>query len=133
MLLIKLSGTKAMAKILWVFSLYTVNGRYYYLITFVFPSLRLGTRDVRTSSSLCSSAVSHPSSHTVNGKCCCNKGMSLVSQCYLLGFNTVNGRYCCNTFSEKESLAMANLFQYRKRSTHAPIRFIIPMNLVKYW
>jgi len=31
-------------------------------------------------------------------------------------------------------LAMANLmFQYRKQSKHAPIRFIIPTNLDKHW
>ena len=49
----------------------TVNGRYCCLIDFVLPSLRSGTWDVRTSSSLCSSAVSHPSAHTVNGRYCC--------------------------------------------------------------
>ena len=34
----------------------TASGKYYYFITFVFPSLRSGTRDVWSSSSLCSSA-----------------------------------------------------------------------------
>ena len=46
----------------------TVNGEHCYFITFVFPSFQSGTRDVRSSSSLRSSAASHPSSHTVNGK-----------------------------------------------------------------
>ena len=46
----------------------TASGKYCYFITFVFPSFQSGTRDVRASSSLCSSAASHPSSHTVNGK-----------------------------------------------------------------
>ena len=50
----------------------TASGRHYYFITFIFPSLRSGTRVVRTSSSLCSSATSHPSSHTTSSKCCCN-------------------------------------------------------------
>ena len=51
----------------------TASGKYCYFITFVFPSFQSGTRDVRPSSSLCSSAVSHPSSHTASGKHCCNK------------------------------------------------------------
>ena len=42
------------------------------LIAFVLPSLRSGTWDVRTSSSLCSPAVSHPAAHTVSGRYCCN-------------------------------------------------------------
>ena len=50
----------------------TASGKYYYFITFVFPSLRSGTRDVRASSSLRSSAASHPSSHTASGRYCCN-------------------------------------------------------------
>ena len=47
-----------------------------------------------TSSSLCSSAVSHPSAHTASGRYYCNQ---LFVQLYLLAiyFNTVNGRYCC--------------------------------------
>ena len=48
----------------------TASSRYYYLS----PSFYLHfvqVREVRTSSSLCSSAVSHPSAHTVNSKCCC--------------------------------------------------------------
>ena len=53
----------------------TASGKYIHSIIFVFPSLRSGTRDVRTSSSLCSSAASHPSSHTVNSKYCCNCGI----------------------------------------------------------
>ena len=50
----------------------TASGKHCYFITFVFPSLRSGTRDVRTSSSLRSSAASHPSSYTASGKHCCN-------------------------------------------------------------
>ena len=50
----------------------TASGRYCYFITFVFPSLWSGNRDVRTSSSLRSSAASHPSSHTPSGRYCCN-------------------------------------------------------------
>ena len=50
----------------------TASGRYCYFITFVFPSFQSGTRDVQTSSSLCSSAASHPSSHTASGRYCCN-------------------------------------------------------------
>ena len=34
----------------------TASGKHCYFITFVFPSLRSGTRDVQASSSLCSSA-----------------------------------------------------------------------------
>ncbi len=48
----------------------TASGKYCYFITFVFPSLRSGTRDVRASSSLCSSAASHPSSHTASDRYC---------------------------------------------------------------
>ena len=44
----------------------TASGTYFHSI--VFPSLRSGTRDMRTSSSLRSSATSHPSSHTASGK-----------------------------------------------------------------
>ena len=63
------------------------------------------------SSSLCSSAVSHPSAHTVNGKHCCLSTFVLPSlhsnkncynlnsikqvQYYKLSFNTVNGKCCC--------------------------------------
>ena len=74
----------------------TVNGKYYFLITFVLPSLCLGTWDMRTSSSLCSSAVSHPSAHTVNGRCCCNWLLIIYYLIILFCFNTVNGRCCCN-------------------------------------
>ena len=69
----------------------TASGKYYYFITFVFPSFQSGTRDVRASSSLCSSAASHPSSHTASGKHCCNG-------------NDVR-KLDCST----------DLFQYRKR------------------
>ena len=75
-----------------------MNGRCCCLITFVLPSLRSGTWDVRTSSSLCSSAISHPSAHTVNGRYCCNLPClhNYVNLC--LCFNTVNGKHCCNQF-----------------------------------
>ena len=73
---------------------YTVNSKYYSIITFVFSSLWSGTRDVQTSSSLCSSAASHPSSHTVNGKYCCNLLSALYSRLWC--FNTASGRHCCN-------------------------------------
>ena len=71
----------------------TVNGKCYCFITSVFPSLWSGTRDVRASSSLCSSAASHPSSHTANGKYCCNllkPSTKLVT--LVISFNTVNGQ-----------------------------------------
>ena len=79
------------------FSSYIINGKYCCFITFVFSSLWSGTRDGRTTSSLRSSAASHHSSHTVNGKCCCNihvggKSWRKIFYC----FNTVNGKYCCN-------------------------------------
>ena len=48
----------------------TASGKYFHSI--VFPSLRSETRDMRTSSSLRSSATSHPSSHTASARCCCN-------------------------------------------------------------
>ena len=52
----------------------TASGRCCYFITFVFPSFQSGTRDVRASLSLCSSAASHPSSHIASGRYCCNNG-----------------------------------------------------------
>ena len=80
----------------------TVSGKRCYFITFVFPSLRSGTRDVRTSSSLHSSAASHPSSHTASGKHCCNIALNVlfISQ-MKWGFNTASGRHCCNTQRNK--------------------------------
>ena len=74
----------------------TVNGKYYFLINFVLPSLHSGTCNVWASSSLCSSAVSHPSASTVNGKHCCNPLQHLLAQQFMLRFNTVNGKHCCN-------------------------------------
>ena len=91
----------------------TVNGEHCYFITFVFPSFQSGTRDVRSSSSLRSSAASHPSSHTVNGKyysiitfvfpslrsgtrdvwassSLCSSAASHPSS------HTASGKYCCN-------------------------------------
>ena len=46
--------------------IHTISGKHCYFITFIFPSLRSGTRDVRSSSSL---LCWHPSSHTASGKC----------------------------------------------------------------
>ena len=98
----------------------TASGKYIYSILFVFPSLRSGTRDVRTSSSLCSSAgtlrripqalstvttieysisvlqllVSY---NTASGKRCCNKICLKIS--YLqawTSYNTASGKRCCN-------------------------------------
>ena len=71
----------------------TASSKHYYFITFVFPSLRSGTRDVRISSSLRSSAVSHPSSHTTSGRCCCNTSNHQKMLQKLHGFNTVIGKY----------------------------------------
>ena len=91
----------------------TVIGKYFHSILFVFPSFRSGTRDVRSSSSLRSSATSHPSSHTASGKCCyfitfvfpslwsgtrdvrsssslCSSAASHPSS------HTASGRHCCN-------------------------------------
>ena len=94
----------------------TVNGKYCYLITFVFPSLRSGTRDVRASSSLCSSAASHSSSHTINGKYYYNKkAKDKVKAKAENSFNTVNGKYCCNSKAGKPLYYDAKAFQYRKR------------------
>ena len=91
----------------------TASGRYCYFITFVFPSLRSGTRDVRASSSLRSSAASHPSSHTASGRYCCfitfvfpsfqsgtrdvRTSSSLCSSAASHpSSHTSSGRYCCN-------------------------------------
>ena len=75
----------------------TASGRYCYFITFVFPSLRSGTRDVRASSSLRSSAASHPSSHTASGRYCCNHPrLSNKPQNRKCCFNTASGKCCCN-------------------------------------
>ena len=71
----------------------TASSKHYYFITFVFPSLRSGTRDVRISSSLRSSAVSHPSSHTTSGRCCCNTSNHQKMLQKLHGFNTASGRH----------------------------------------
>ena len=98
----------------------TASGRHYYFITFVFPSFQSGTRDVRTSSSLHSSAASHPSSHTANGRHCCNSYQTIQNQrtskvsipqavgtvatkeidahmgLWFVRFNTASGKHCCN-------------------------------------
>ena len=55
-----------------IVSFNTASSKYCYSILFVFPSFQSGTRDVRASSSLRSSAASHPSSHTASGRYCCN-------------------------------------------------------------
>ena len=99
----------------------TASGKYIYSILFVFPSLRSGTRDVRTSSSLCSSAgtlrripqalstvttieysisvlqllVSY---NTASGKRCCNLYWVLLSVSLISGYNTASGKRCCNHF-----------------------------------
>ena len=114
-----------------VTSFNTASGKYCCFITSVFPFLWSGTRDVRASSSLCSSATSHPSSHTVNGRYCylinfvfpslqsgtrdvrtssslCSSAASPPSS------HTVNGRYCCKAGSFTYS-GMKSEFQYRKR------------------
>ena len=74
----------------------TASGRCCCFITFVFPSLRSGTRDVWASSSLCSSAASHPSSHTASGKCCCNPTQETKQSLSFKSFNTASGKCCCN-------------------------------------
>ena len=76
----------------------TASGRCFHSILFVCPSLWSGTRDVRTSSSLRSSAASHPSSHTASGRCCCNCLMEIMEQYLVVSFNTASGRCCCNVY-----------------------------------
>ena len=120
----------------------TASSENYYFITFVFPSFQSGTRDVRTSSSLRSSAASHPSSHTTSGKHCCNlkdieqarrnysptvsipRAVSAVATVLRTfstlsvngGFNTASGRYCCNFNGKTHQFAEdIQPFQYRKR------------------
>ena len=120
----------------------TVNSKYCYFIIFVLPSLCSGTWDVRTSSSLCSSAVSHPLAHTVNGryccnniaffwqvinislsfntasdKCCCNDTLFTADpEGTRERFNTASGRYCCNGKKQYNYLPIkAFKFQYRER------------------
>ena len=76
----------------------TASGRYCCSIRFVFPSLWSWTRDVRSSSSLCSSAASHPSSHTASGRCSYNTLTKRAKQFTKLAscFNTTSGKCCCN-------------------------------------
>ena len=116
----------------------TASGKYIYSILFVFPSLRSGTRDVRTSSSLCSSAgtlrripqalstvttieysisvlqllVSY---NTASGKRCCNLYWVLLSVSLISGYNTASGKRCCNLFEIHLVLKDYLLLQYRKR------------------
>ena len=84
------------SQVLWL-SFNTASGKCCYFITFVFPSLRSGTRDVRTSSSLRSSAASHPSSHTASDKYCCNPQKVWIVGNPVGGFNTASDKYCCNS------------------------------------
>ena len=74
----------------------TASGKYFHSI--VFPSLRSETRDMRASSSLRSSASSHPSSHTASGRCCCNFDEEFYKNYMMMSFNTANGKHCCNRF-----------------------------------
>ena len=118
----------------------TVNGRCYFHITFVLPSLRSGTCNVSASSPLRSSAASHSAAHTVNSRCChnqkyfrndilstssfntvngkrcCNshKAIKLGAK-NTLRFNTVNGRHCCNVHRVFHFRIATSGFQYRKR------------------
>ena len=105
--------TSTQITVVYIGGFNTASGKYYYFITFVFPSLRSGTRDVRALSSLRSPAVSPPSSHTASGRCCyfitfvfpsfqsgtrdvrtssslCSSAASHPSS------HTTSGRYCCN-------------------------------------
>ena len=93
--------------------IHTISGKHCYFITFVFPSLRSGTRDVRSSSSL---LCWHPSSHTASGKCYCNLGYTTIKRLEdRYGFNTASGRCCCNErWSIGHDLHHCE-FQYRKR------------------
>ena len=71
--------TSTQITVVYIGGFNTASDRYYYFITFVFSSLRSGTRDVRASSSLRSSAASHPSSHTASGRYCCSRWYHNVS------------------------------------------------------
>ena len=83
----------------------TASGKRCYFITFVFPSFQSGTRDVRTSSSLRSSAASHPSSHTASDRCCCNFSTKFIMIFqHLIRFNTASGKHCCNKRKNAASL-----------------------------
>ena len=96
-----------------ILSFNTASGKHCYFITFVFPSFQSGTRVVRSSSSLHSSAASHPSSHTASGRYCyfitfvfpsLRSGTKDVRASSSLrssaashpSSHTASGRYCCN-------------------------------------
>ena len=116
----------------------TVNGRYYCQITFVLPSLRSGTWDVRTSSSLCSSAVTHLSAHTVNDKDCCNM---LHASRHLAYSGNVSIPWTVGAVATvylRRPVFMGLIIRfwqtsYRKRSVWAPIWSEMPMSIGKYW
>ena len=110
----------------------TASGKYCYFITFVLPSLRSGTCDVWTSSSLCSSAVSHSAAHTVNGRCCCLITFVLPSlrsgTCNVWASSSLRssaashsaahtaGGRCCYNFAVKTAQnGKKYAFQYRRR------------------
>ena len=116
--------TSTQITVVYIGGFNTASDRYYYFITFVFSSLRSGTRDVRTSSSLHSSAASHPSSHTASGRYCyfitfvfpslrsgtrdvrassslCSSAASHPSS------HTASGRYCCSRWYHNVSIPQA--------------------------
>ena len=110
----------------------TASGKYCCFITFVFPSFQSGTRDVRTSSSLCSSASSHPSSHTASGRYCYfitfifpsfqsgTRDVRTSSSLYSSAVShpsshTASGKHCCNCVHRVYKGKHFCLFQYRKR------------------
>ena len=105
----------------------TVNGRYYCLIIFIWPSLRLGTWDMLTSSSLCASAVSHPSAHTESDKNCCNLILGVHKLTLTYSFNTVNGKsYCNNSFKRCMVALMKKGFNTVTGKFGYSIIFVLP-------
>ena len=111
-----------------VSSFNTVNGKYCYIIAFVLPSLRSGTCNVWASSSHSSSAASHPSAHTVNGKDCCNRQKTNL-KCYKLlkqRFNTVNDKHCCNFKIVRKFVIMVISFNTVSGKYYCQITFVLP-------
>ena len=121
----------------------TASGKYYCFITFVLPSLRLGTWDERTSSSLFCSAASHSAAHTVNGKYCCFitfvlsslcsgtwDGQTSLSLCTSAvshpSAHTPGGRCCCNLLCYKYLYPNYNRFNTASSSYHCFITFVLP-------
>ena len=121
----------------------TASSKYCYFITFVFPSLRSGTRDVRASSSLCSSAASHPSAHTASGRYCyfitfvfpflrsgtrdvqassslCSSASSHPSS------HTASGKHCCNLITISERLLQQQCFNTASGRCCYSILFVFP-------